>query len=99
LSVIEARLGDDLPGAVTAMAALLKRTALAAWPRTAVATLSGAEWVAFLRQCGGPAGLPDNAAAILDNREYRQPAATTKEEAAGFGRALRRWIEEHRVSA
>jgi hypothetical protein len=99
LSTIEARLGDDMPGAVTAMLALLKRTALAAWPRTAVATLSGAEWVAFLRQHGGPSGIPDNAAAIIDDREYRRSAATTTDEVTGFARALRRWIEEHRVSA
>jgi hypothetical protein len=99
LSAIETQLGEDMPGAITAMAPLLKRTALAAWPRSAVATLSGAQWVAFLRQSGGPTGIPDNAAAILDDREYRQPTATTTDEAAGFARALRRWIDEHRVSA
>lgn len=33
--------------------ALLKRTALAAWPRERVASLSGAEWLKFLNEAAG----------------------------------------------
>ena len=68
--------------------ALLKRTALAAWPREQVAALSGAEWVAFLKVEGGLADL-------LNDAEYRSASLSNEEIKA----ATRRWIEEHHVSA
>jgi hypothetical protein len=95
LSAIEIRLGGDVSGSIAAMAALLKRVALAVWPRETVAALSGSAWVAFLQQHSGPVGLPDGAAAALADMEYHQSA--TAEEATAFAGALRRWIEAHRV--
>jgi hypothetical protein len=50
---------------VDAVPPLLKRVALAAWPRAEVAALSGATWVVFLRAHAGRAGLPDAAARLL----------------------------------
>ncbi|MCA0873043.1 DUF4381 domain-containing protein [Seohaeicola saemankumensis] len=44
------KLADDDPAAI---AAILRRTALAAYPRQAVASLSGADWLAFLDRTGG----------------------------------------------
>ena len=80
-----------------ALPALLKRVALAAWPRTAVAALSGPDWVAFLRSNAGPAGLQDAVVSLLDDVEYR--GALSADEARAAARAARRWIEGHVVPA
>ena len=94
LSQIEAR--NAAPGsAVAEVAALVKRTALAAWPRPTVAALSGAEWVAFLRRTGG--SFADAAASVLDDGEYRGDAVPL--DAQAFAAAARDWIERHRVPA
>jgi hypothetical protein len=41
------------PGALAALERLLRRTALAAFPRAEVATLTGDAWLAFLDRTGG----------------------------------------------
>lgn len=100
LSRIEAGLGGDAIAraqAVAALAALLKRVALAAWPRRDVARLSGAAWVTFLRERSG-AQFSVAAGQLLDDAQYR-PEAVTMEQAAVFAQATRLWIERHRVSA
>jgi hypothetical protein len=85
------RTGGDL---AAALPGLLKRVALAAWPRTEVAALSASEWVAFLRAHGG---ISDEAAHLLDDREYRR-VAVGQDEARAAARAVRGWIAGH-VSA
>ncbi|HEX4987063.1 MAG TPA: DUF4381 domain-containing protein, partial [Burkholderiales bacterium] len=65
---------------------LLKRTALAAWPRKEVAALSGAQWVAFLRASGPLADL-------LDDAEYSGVPVPGEQAKA----AAQRWIQEHRI--
>jgi hypothetical protein len=80
-----------------ALPELLKRVALAAWPRKTVAPLSGPDWVSFLRTNGGAAGFSDDAARLLDDLEYR--AAPDAEASRSAARAVRRWIEGHVVSA
>jgi Domain of unknown function (DUF4381) len=88
--------------ALAAIPVLLKRTALAAWPREVVSPLSGSAWVAFLRANAGGATFPDKAAALLDDAEYRGAQALEafgKDEARAVGAAARQWIEGHRVSA
>jgi hypothetical protein len=85
---------------LTVVAALLKRVALAAWPRRDVASLSGAAWVAFLRSHSGAAQFPEAVAHLLDDAEYRGPApGVTAGEREAFAAAAREWIEKHRVSA
>jgi uncharacterized protein (DUF58 family) len=101
LSALESRLqnGGARADAVAAMPALLKRVALAAWPRPNVAPLSGRAWIAFLRTHAGPSGLPDEAARLLGEDEYR-PAILADMSSADAQRVagyVRRWIEEHRV--
>jgi hypothetical protein len=102
LDRIEARLADDgeRGKALAAIPELLKRVALAAWPRTEVASLSGSSWVAFLRAHGGTAGFPDDAARLFDDLEYRSHAPSmSADEARSIVSALRNWIEGHVVSA
>jgi hypothetical protein len=92
------RLEAGPPAALAeALPELLKRVALAAWPRTIVAPLSGPGWVAFLRTNGGTAGFSDAAAALLDDLEYRP--APSAEAARAAAKSVRQWIEGHSVPA
>jgi hypothetical protein len=71
---------------VREVSVVLKRVALAAYPRERVASLVGAEWVEFLRGSGAAGGIDVLAAAAPD-------------EAAGaeLKRSARAWIKTHRV--
>jgi hypothetical protein len=101
LDRIQARLADDSARgeALAALPELLKRVALAAWPRTDVASLSGKSWIAFLRTHAGKADFPDAAADWLDDLEYRSKRPVMDaEEARNITGAVRNWIEDHVVS-
>ncbi|RZT39327.1 DUF4381 domain-containing protein [Cupriavidus agavae] len=81
------------------MAVLLKRTALAAWPRAEVASLSGAGWAAFLQAHAGRArdAVP-LLSTLVHDAEYRDDAALAQWPAAqvqAVAAACRRWIAEH----
>ncbi|MXP63567.1 DUF4381 domain-containing protein [Roseomonas sp. M0104] len=71
------------------IAALLKRTALAAWPRERVAALSGADWAAFLRRSAPRAALGAAMAERLAGLAYA-PAAPPEVRAAAA-----QWIRRH----
>jgi hypothetical protein len=103
LSKLEAGLDDakTRPLALAAIPPLLKRVALAAWPRPEVAALSGAPWIAFLRAHGGGSQLPDETARLLDDAEYDAHALSSiaAGDAKVVAQAARTWIARHRVSA
>jgi hypothetical protein len=87
--------------ALVGLAVLLKRTALSAWPRTEVASLSGRPWIEFLSRHGGHARVDERMARLLDDAEY-QPAwlaSVSPQDAHACARTVRDWIECHRVSA
>ncbi|WP_226898531.1 DUF4381 domain-containing protein [Mangrovicoccus algicola] len=82
-----ARAGGD-PAAISA---ILRRTALAAWPRAEVAGLSGRDWTAFLERTGA-APWPDPAArALLTGPVAVRPAPSPELEAQAAA-----WIRAHR---
>ena len=88
--------------ALAAIPELMKRTALAAWPRTEVASLSGTAWAQFLRDHGGTAALSGPAGRLIADAEYHAPeslAAMSAEDAHRCASAARAWIKGHRVSA
>jgi len=88
--------------ALAAIAPIVKRAALAAWPRTEVASLTGDEWIAFLRAHSAGASLTDPVARLLGDLEYRSPdalASMSADEAKACVVAAREWIGSHRVSA
>jgi hypothetical protein len=79
-----------------ALGALLKRTALAAAPRAAVAGLTGEDWAAFLERTGG---FPHAALAVLTQAAL-DPAHPVDRAAIDAARAAaRRWIRGHRIPA
>jgi hypothetical protein len=84
--------GDD----PVAIADILRRTALAAWPRERVASLSGADWLRFLDATGGGGGFVDGPGAALVGAPYRSDAATP---APGLGALAARWVRRHCLQA
>jgi hypothetical protein len=89
------------PAALGEMAVLLKRTALSAWPRGEVASLSGQGWIDFLRRHGGRARVDEPIGRLLGAAEYEPGslASMSPGDAHACARAVRDWIECHRVSA
>ena len=79
--------------ALSGIPALLKRTALAAWPRKDVASLSGEPWLHFLEQTGGAGA---RAGAALLDVDYRGTTLTPEQEKAVRQEAAG-WIRRHRV--
>lgn len=76
------------------VASILRRTALVAYPREDVATLSGAEWLAFLDQSYAGSGFADGPGRVFATAPFRptppNPAATA---------LACDWIRRHRKSA
>jgi hypothetical protein len=87
--------------AITAIADLLKRTALSIFPRESVASLTGPAWFAFLNRTRGRArpfrddvgewlervAYEPNAAQALDDRQVRAIAVLVRD-----------WITHHRAT-
>ena len=87
----QARALADLP-------VLLKRVALAAWPRARVAGLSGEDWWQFLDENDPGGALGEAEGAKLDHLSCgREPGAGLSEaEARGLAAAVRVWVRRHR---
>ncbi|MCV9999633.1 DUF4381 domain-containing protein [Pararhizobium sp. YC-54] len=100
LAVLEARIGTgpERLQALAALPAIVKRTALAVWPREQVAALSGEPWVEFLKAHAGKARIDAESYAFFAEAEYRLAGAAPDEAAAqrSFA-AARQWIEGHDV--
>ncbi len=75
----------------TAVSAILKRTALAAYPREAVASLTGRTWLAFLDRTSG-----DHAFAEGGGLAAAVSGAPAEDDAALLA-AARRWVRHHRA--
>jgi hypothetical protein len=83
---------------VHAIPALLKRTALAAWPREQVASLSGEPWIDFLETHGGSGIISQEAGQWLLSLDYSGAALTPAEEQT-VRQAASQWIRRHSVRA
>jgi hypothetical protein len=58
------------PTLIAAVSALLKRVALSRYPRTEVAALTGADWLAFLDRSGGNGGFAKGPGRALADGAY-----------------------------
>ena len=81
------------------VAELLKRTALAAWPREKIASLSGPDFARFLTQ-SAPNMDEQALATLLDDLEYRtSDPVTPRPDDREIIETARDWIENHHVRA
>ena len=74
------------------IAQLVKRTALVAYPRAKVASLSGDQWATFLRETADNDPLVVEKAQDLATAAYRE-----KQDGMALVEPARRWIERHRA--
>ena len=80
---------------------LVKRTALAAFPREAVASLSGEAWLQFLDRSGRTTVFTQGSGRALSELAY-DPKFTARLDAAAVEdllRTVRRWIRHHSTAA
>lgn len=93
-------LADREPGAdwMVHLAAILKRTALSAFPREQVAALSGAAWLQFLDQTGRTIAFSQGPGQLLADLTYaRQPLLPA--DASALLETVRAWIKQHQLPA
>lgn len=80
------------------LAEIVKRTALAAWSRETVASLSGTEWAKFIASHDPARDKSEALTKLVNDREYAaRPIPPEEREALVV--AARQWIEKHYVSA
>lgn len=75
-----------------AIAAIVRRTALAAFPRADVASLSGAAWLAFLDRTGGGSDFSKGAGRALAEAPYRRACVAPD----ALSAVAERWVRTHR---
>lgn len=88
-------------GSATGIPPLLKRAALAAWPRQEVAALNGLEWHAFLDRTAASDLFCSGAGSILDRLSYgasggHRPSGADIEQVST---AAKHWLKHHRAEA
>lgn len=86
------RIAGRADGTAADVALLVKRTALAAYPRERVASLSGAEWAAFLSSSTGDDPVVAGGAEPIASAAYRADAYS-----GPLIEPARRWIRMHRA--
>jgi Ca-activated chloride channel family protein len=92
LEGIESSADDTTPAAIAvALASLVRRTALAAFPREQIAPLAGPAWLAFLDRTGGNGDFAGGPGRSIETAAYEPAPADTR---ALFG-AVRHWIKAH----
>jgi len=83
--------------AAAELALLLRRTALAAYPRRQVAGLYGREWLAFLDRTGGTTAFSDGDGQALLAMPYRRCDGKAPTRLGALPAVVGAWIRDHRV--
>jgi hypothetical protein len=94
-AIVRESAGD--PQRLADLPELVKRTALAAWPREIVAGLTGEQWLHFLDQTGRTADFTNGPGTELPDLAYIPQRATKLDPTRrqDMIKAIRRWIERH----
>ncbi|MEL0438006.1 DUF4381 domain-containing protein [Phycobacter sp. K97] len=77
----------------TAIAEVLRRAALAAFPRRDIASLSGEDWLAFLDQTGGCTDFRHGPGRALAFAPYQSPG----QQPEALPRIAAQWVRNHRM--
>ncbi len=99
LSEIERRFDGAAASAATIadLAALLRRTALAAFPRVEVASLYGKPWLRFLDDTLGGTEFVGQKGRLLVTAPYSSNSEISGDELQALAGLARRWIADHRA--
>ncbi len=79
---------------------LVKRTAIAAYGRSRVASLDGVDWLTFLDKTGSTDVFTGGEGKLLSDCPYQSPAklaAFSREQVTGLLRAVHLWINKHQA--
>lgn len=82
---------------VAELSALMKRTALAAWPRERVASLTGQPWLAFLSQTFSGSAFSTPPGTLVEEMSLQANSLSPSDERELRERAAQ-WIRGHNVS-
>ena len=75
------------------LSALLRRVALARFPRNEVASLHGATWIDFLNRASARTGFPSEVVEAMERTVFAPPfEESPREDTAAWGAAARAWI-------
>lgn len=91
---------NQLKPSLRELSKLVKRTALAVWPREQVASLTGSEWLRFLDQTGNTDVFTKGDGRLLAELGYekKQKLADLSDEQIGsLLNITEKWIREHRA--
>jgi hypothetical protein len=88
--------GSRNGGLLQALSALLKATALQAYPRVEVARLSGDNWLRWLNERSDNACFSSNSATLLTESVYQAPGETPAADIQQLLSEARNWIRLHR---
>ncbi len=93
--------GDERDASLRQLPVLLKRTALAAYPRKQVASLTGKDWFQFLNSTAGSQLFTGPAASTLSKVSYSSGRLDDVDEqaTAALLHAGRQWLKLHQPSA
>lgn len=96
LDAIARRLDAGLLGGATAdLAAVLKRTALAAFPRAPVASLTGRAWLGFLDRTGNTTAFTDGAGQGIARWAYAGDVEVSAPDLKAALQEARHWVASH----
>lgn len=94
LAAIEQAVGSNQGVDANAIALLVRRTALVAFPRQQIASLTGSRWLSFLDASFGGEGFATGPGVVIGTAPY-DPRRVTFAEAAPLIALVRRWIWAH----
>ena len=80
------------------LSALLKRTALAAWPREAVASLTGSNWLSFLVKTSAITSFQEAPGNRIEEIAFASSSLSSRDE-QHIRDVTAEWIRRHRVQA
>src|SRR5262245_5709033 len=85
---------NETPNMSTELALLVRRTALAAFPREQIVALTGPAWLSFLDRSYGGQEFSHGAGSLLEAAAYR-PAPPDRSQLQTLIDLTRRWIKVH----